>query len=203
MAASRRPHVLGIDDGPFEKHQRTPVRAIGPLAPGQHDPVPVVGVMMEGASVLESVAIASLEVDTGDATGFLIGWIEGLRCLPTVQAVILGGITLAGLGVVDVAALAQRLARPVLVVNRRDPRRSRLTEALLAAGYAERIPLVEQTPEAVRIDDGLHLAWSGIDRSGAEALLEASLGKARLPEALRVAHIVARALVTGESRGRA
>ena len=51
----RRPHVLGIDDGPFEK--------------GQTGRVPLVAALCEGASLLEAVARAEFPVDGEDATG--------------------------------------------------------------------------------------------------------------------------------------
>ena len=95
------------------------------------------------------------------------------------------------------------LERPVLVVNRRDPERSRLREALASAGLSERIEIVDRTPPADRIGHGLYLASAGASNPEASSLLAASSGKALLPEALRVAHLIARAVVRGESRGRA
>jgi len=99
-----------------------------------------VGVVMEGPDRIESIALGEFPVDGEGATDYLAGWIGGLRARPTLQAVILGGITVAGLGIVDVAALAERLVR-------------------------------------------------------------GSLAKARLPEPLRVAHLVGQAIVLGETRG--
>ena len=186
--ATRRPHLLGIDDGPFEK--------------GQPGPVPIVGVLMEGADLVESVAVSAFSVDGADATDFLAGWIAGLRGRAGAQGVLLGGITLAGLGVVDIAALAGSLALPVLVVTRRRPSDAELCAALESAGLAERIALVERSPRAVRVDDGLYLAHAGATAADAARLVRGSLRKARLPEPLRVAHLVGAALVKGESRGR-
>jgi endonuclease V-like protein UPF0215 family len=179
---------MGIDDAPFEK--------------GQADGVPVVAVMMEGADLVESVAIASFPVDGEDATAFLAEWIGGLRASPTLQAVVLGGITIAGLGLVDIRALASRLGVPVLVATRRDPSGSQLIDALGAAGLADRVPIVERSPRALRLDEGFFLACAGAEPAAAVRLVRATLRKARLPEPLRIAHLVARALVTGESRGR-
>lgn len=184
-----RPHVLGVDDAPFEKRQQAPV--------------PIVAVMMEGADLIESVAVSSFAVDGDDATGFLAGWLGGLRSLTSVQAVLLGGITLAGLGVVDVAELASRLETPVLVATRREPSDAQLAEALSAAGFQERIPIVERSPRATCVIDGLFLAQAGTTQEDAARLVRATLRKANLPEPLRVAHLVGRALVLGESRGRA
>jgi endonuclease V-like protein UPF0215 family len=186
--ANARPHVLGVDDGPFRK--------------GQRESVPVVGAMMEGADLLESVAVTRFEVDGAGATGFLARWIAELRSHTSTQAVLLGGITIAGLGIVDLDQLAARLGRPVVVVNRKDPNDSRLREALLSAGFCDRIAILERTPPATRLRDGPFIAWAGADFELAEHLVRSTLRKAQLPEPLRVAHMIARALVSGESRGR-
>jgi endonuclease V-like protein UPF0215 family len=189
MAAMARPHLLGIDDGPFEK--------------GQREPVPIVGVMMEGGDLVEAVARTEFAVDGPGVTEFLTEWISGLRLRPSLQGVVLGGITIAGLSVIDIEALSLALGVPTLVVNRRDPGNHRLHEALEAAGLLERKPLVERTPAAFEAQPGLWLAHAGVARDGAEALVRAALRKSKLPEPLRVAHLIARALVRGESRGRA
>src|SRR4030095_16613201 len=63
-----RPHVLGIDDGPFE------VRTGGDT--------PIVGVMTEGPDVVEAVAVTRFPVDGDAATDFLAAWVTGLRLHP-------------------------------------------------------------------------------------------------------------------------
>ena len=184
----RRPHLLGIDEGPFEK--------------GQCEPVPLVAALCEGPDLLEAVARSEFPVDGAGATQFLLEWLGGLRAFPSLQGVALGGITLAGLGLVDVNALSAGLRVPVLVVTRRPPDNVRLRSALEAAGLSERFAIAERSPAAFRTDDGLWLAHAGVDAAAALALLEASRGKAKLPEALRIAHLFATALVRGESQGR-
>jgi endonuclease V-like protein UPF0215 family len=180
--------VLGIDDGPFEKRD---VR-----------PAPIVGVMMEGCDLVEAVAITEFPIDGEGATEFLGDWVAGLRLHPSLQALVLGGVTIAGLGIVDVEALSERLRTPVLVVNRRDPARARVGEALVAAGLSARLPILERTPPAFPIARGLWLACAGASPAEGEAIARACLRKSQVPEPLRLAHLVARALVRGESRGR-
>jgi endonuclease V-like protein UPF0215 family len=183
-----RPHVLGIDEGPFVKSQA--------------EPVPLVAALCEGGDLLEAVARNAFTVDGEGATAFLAGWIGGLRMRASLQAVALGGITLAGLGLVDVRALADALDTPVLVVTRRPPDNARLREALAAAGLLPRFAIAERSPEAFDTGEGVWLAHAGVGRAEALALLRASRGKSKLPEALRVAHLFATALVRGESQGR-
>ena len=184
----KRPHTLGVDDAPFGKRQA--------------DAVPIVAVAMEGHDLIESVALGEFPVDGPSATDYLATWIGGLRTRPMLQAVILGGITIAGLGIVDVTELAERLKLAVLVVTRHDPLRSELATALKAAGLTERLQLLERIPRAYAAGEGLYLAHAGVSRVEAERLLSATLGKAKLPEPLRVAHLIGQAIVLRESRGR-
>lgn len=188
MSPSPRPHILGVDDAPFDKRQ--------PL------PVPIVGVVMEGPDRVESIALGEFPVDGEGATEYLAGWIGGLRTRPTLQAVILGGITIAGLGIVDVTALAERLGLPVLVVTRHNPAGSDLADALRAAGLSHRLALLERVPRAFGLGEGLYLAHAGAPRIEAERLVRTTLAKSRLPEPLRLAHLVGQAIVLRESRGR-
>jgi len=188
MALSPRPHLLGIDDGPFEK--RTSLDT------------PIVGVLMEGHDVVEAVAATAFPIDGDGATEFLAAWIEGLRFRPSLQGVILGGITLAGLAVVDVAGLSARLGLPVVAVNRREPRDERLLAALDAAGLSERRALVERSPAAHAVGDRLYAAGAGLTPEETTALVRASRGKSELPEPLRLAHLIATAIARGQSHGR-
>ena len=134
---------------------------------------------MEGADRVESVAMGEFPVDGEDVTGYLAGWIGGLRTRPALQGVILGGITVAGLAVVDVADLAERLGLPVLVVTRRSPLGSDLAEALRSAGLDHRLPLLQRVPRAFGVGEGLYLAHAGTSRAEAERLVLSCLAKDR------------------------
>ena len=183
-----RPHLIGIDDGPFDKDA---------------DPVtPIVGVVMEGSDLVEGVAVTSFPIDGADVTDFLAVWIQGLRFRPGLQGIVLGGITIAGLAVVDVERLSQRMELPVMVVNRKDPREHRMAGALKSAGLADRLELVDRTPRSRPVRNGLYLACAGTSPERAARLIDASRRKGEMPEPLRLAHLMASAMVRGESRGR-
>ena len=183
-----REHVLGIDDAPFRK--------------GQDREVAIVGVVMEGPDLVEAVAVGSIPVDGDDVTGLLSAWIRDLRTFRSIQAILLGGITIAGLGVVDLDLLARSVGRPALAVTRHNPAGSELRRALRAAGLTDRLPLVDRSPAAIEAAPGLYVAAAGLSPAEAAALVRRMLGKSRLPEPLRIAHMVAGALATGQSRGR-
>ena len=139
-----QPRVLGIDDAPFTK--------------GQDGEVPIVGVVVAGATQVEGVAITSFPVDGEAATAFLADWVRSSRWNAALQAIVLGGITIAGLGLVEIAVLAQELATPVLSVTRRPPGKGELAKALTTAGHGERVALLEHTPPAIEVEPRLHLA---------------------------------------------
>ena len=183
-----RPHVLGIDDGPFV------VRTGGDT--------PIVGVMTEGPDLVEAIAVTRFPVDGDDATGFLGAWVTGLRLHPALQAIVVGGVTIAGLGIIDLASLAARVGVPVVAVSRRDPRGHRVGDALRAAGLADRLAVLERTPAAFASPGGLYLACAGASADEAATLVAGCRGKAVVPEPLRLAHMIARAVAIGESRGR-
>jgi endonuclease V-like protein UPF0215 family len=183
-----RPHLIGIDDGPFTK--------------GADRDTPFVAVLMEGAGLVEGVATCRFPIDGDQVTRFLADWIARLRFRPSAQGLVFGGLTIAGLAVLDPAQLAAAVRLPVLVVNRRAPENALVVQALRAAGLEDRIEILERAPCSITLHDGLHVAFAGIDAGGARRLLEATTGKSALPEPLRVAHLIAAALARGESRGR-
>jgi len=183
-----RPHVLGIDDGPFTK-------------PQAHE-APLVAVMMEGAALVEGVAVTKFPVDGDGVTEFLADWIQGLRWKPALQAIVFGGATIAGLAIIHVAALADRLGIPCISVTRRRPSNEQVARALLAAGLAERGAQLERLPPAVAVSRNLYLSFAGTTLARATTIVLATSVKSKLPEPLRVAHLIAAALERGQSRGR-
>ena len=186
--SSARPHFLGIDDAPFDKAQIAPV--------------PLVAVMTEGPDQVEAVMAGAFPVDGAQVTEYLLEWLGRSPALPGVQAVLLGGITIAGLALVDVDALARGLDRPVLVATRRDTTRSDVAAALRAAGLDDRLSILERAPQARLAAAGLHIACAGIDWHRGAELARQSLKKGRFPEPLRLAHMIGQAMVLGHSRGR-
>ena len=147
-------------------------------------------VLMEGNDLVEGMALGEFPVDGADATGFLAEWIKTMRWEAAVQAVVLGGITLAGL--VDLEDLAERLGIPVLAATRRETAKSRIGEALTAAGLADRLPFALPFSCGDPRSPGPLYGVCG-NRAGSmpTALIEATLQKSRMPEPLRLAHSIA------------
>lgn len=185
----RRPHFLGIDDAPFDKAQTAPV--------------PLVAVLTEGPDQVEAVMVGAFPVDGARVTEYLLEWLGRSPALPGVQVLLLGGITIAGLALVDAEALARGLDRPVLVATRRDTTRSDVATALGAAALDERLEILERAPPTRLAAPGLHIACAGIEWHRGAELARQSVRKGRFPEPLRLAHLIGQAIVLGHSKGRA
>ncbi len=67
--------------------------------------------------------------------------------------------------------------------------------------YELRKSIVERAGEIYRIGN-LNIQTAGLGLDEAERLVEASLIKGNMPEPVRIAHLVASAIIHGESRGK-
>ena len=176
-------HAIAFDDAPFPRAWR--------------GCVPVAGVAFAGTR-LDGVIACRVRRDGADATREIAACLAGSRYAPQASLVLLEGIALAGFNVVDLRALHAALGIPVLVVVRRAPDLAAVRAALLAKvpGGRRRWALVEAAgpmePAA-----GLFVQRAGLTLAEAEAAILRLRVHGRMPEPLRVAHLVARALAVG------
>ena len=182
-------NVVGFDDGPF-------------LRVGGRRDVLLIGAVC-ARTRLDGVLSGRVRRDGWNATARMADLLLGSQFAEHARAVLLGGIAVAGFNVVDIHTLADRLRRPVLVVMRRPPRYALIRQALdRLRGGARRWRLIERAgpPEPVR---GVLVQRSGLTLAQADALLAATTLHGKLPEPLRLAHLIAGGVTTGRSRGRA
>jgi uncharacterized protein len=120
------------------------------------------------------------------------------------QLVMLQGIALGGFNVVDIHGLQAELGIPVLVVARRAPRMGLIREALLGRvpGGRRKWALVERAGPMEPVG-GVFVQRAGLGLDAAGEVIRRFSVYGHLPEPLRVAHLIAGGVGTGESRGRA
>jgi endonuclease V-like protein UPF0215 family len=160
----------------------------------------VVGAVFSGGR-LEGVLSTRVRRDGADATEAIAAMIASSRFAPQLQAVLLQGIALGGFNVVDVHALSESLAMPVLVVARRLPDMARIRAALgHVRGGARKWRLIEQAGP-MEACAGVFVQRAGLSLAEAEALVETSTVHGHIPEPLRTAHLIAGGVGRGESRG--
>ena len=182
-------HIVGVDDFPFARDHR--------------GDVPIVGTVYSGDR-LEGVLSGRVRRDGANSTRELRRLIGDSKFAAQLQLVLLQGIALAGFNVVGVPRLSADLGLPVLVVARRAPRREAMRRALLEGipGGARKWALVERLGEMEPVA-GVYVQRVGLSREEALAVLQASARNGAIPEPLRVAHLIAGGMATGQSSGRA
>jgi endonuclease V-like protein UPF0215 family len=182
-------NVIGIDDAPFDRSHRGDVSLIG---------------VVFTRTRLDGVMTSKLRKDGANATTAIAGMIEASPFAEHAQLVLLGGITFGGFNVVDIAALHERLERPVLVLARRRPKLAIIRETLLekVPGGARKWALIEKAGPMEPCGD-LWVQRAGLELDqAAQAIRELTI-HGKLPEPVRIAHLIAGAYVEGVSRGRA
>ncbi|WP_437941206.1 DUF99 family protein [Sorangium sp. So ce341] len=186
---ARLSHVIGVDDAPFARDHR--------------GDVPVVGAVFAGLR-LEGVLSTRARRDGRNATPAIAAMVRGSRFYAQAQVVLLQGIAVAGFNVVDIAALRDALALPVVVVARRLPNLDAIRDALLSRvrGGRRKWALIERAGPMEPVG-GVYVQRAGISLEDTTALLARLSVHGNLPEPLRAAHLIAGGLTTGESRGRA
>jgi len=176
--------VMAVDDGPF---------VFGDEAAF------LVGLVVRGKGYLEAMASTTVSVDRLDATDAVAGLVEGCKQRPQLKAVLLDGLTQAGFNVVDIEALHERTGVPVVTVVDKVPDIEAIHRALKGRfpDWEERYRLIT-APETHRIDlpDGATLTChvAGMEMEEVRQLLRVTTLRGHLPEALRMADIVASGL---------
>jgi uncharacterized protein len=141
--------------------------------------------------------------DGFDATDRLLAALRASKFLPQLHAVLLDGLTLGGFNVVDLPRLGAALGLPALAVMRRRPDLRAVADVVAQLPRpAERQAIIE-VAGPVYEGDGVWFQCHGLDPPVAHALLAAVTDRGRVPESLRLAHLIGGGLVLGESGRRA
>jgi endonuclease V-like protein UPF0215 family len=176
--------VMAVDDGPF---------VFGDEAAF------LVGLVVRGKGYLEAMYSTTVSLRALDATETLIDLVRGTKQLPQLKAVLLDGLTLAGFNVVDIEALNRAIDVPVVTLVDKVPDHDAILKALQGrfTDWEERYRLIT-APETHRVDlpDGGALTChvAGMDIGEVQELLRVTTLRGHLPEALRMADVVASGL---------
>jgi endonuclease V-like protein UPF0215 family len=178
--------ILGIDDGVFTPHSK--------------ELVDVVGVVFRGGYWLDGFMHTRVQVDGLDATEKLVEMITKSPHYPQLRVIMLNGVTLAGFNVVDITELHRRVELPVVAVTRDKPDFDDIHKALLnLPNSQERWKIIEKAGKILKIrtregEDPVYVHVVGIFVRDAEKILRNTSTRSNVPEALRVAHIIASGL---------
>ena len=183
-----RPRVAGFDDAPFVKR------------PGAR--VPVVGVVC-AATRFEGLVWGGVRKDGWTATDEVCRLLVGGKFLPQLHLVLLDGIAFGGFNVVDLPRLAHTLGKPCVAVMRRPPDLEAVERALRHLPQAERRLAVLRRAGPIHQLGGFTFQVQGAEPAWVAEALGRLTDTGHVPEALRLAHLIGSAVVTGESSKRA
>jgi len=178
--------VLGIDDGRFV-----------PRTKGFAD---VVGVVYRGGYWFEGIMHTTVTIDGLDSTEKIAAMIRDSPYCGELRVVLLDGVTFAGFNVVDLRALSRLVALPVISVARDEPDLVEIKKALHnLPDFETRWQAMTNSGKLFAVqtrsaENPVYVQTAGISRDFAEKLLKQTSVHSNIPEALRVAHLVASGL---------
>ncbi len=159
----------------------------------------LVGCVTAGTYV-EGFMIGRIEIDGLDVTDRIIELVKSSKFRIQLKCIFLDGITFAGFNIADIVKIYEETGIPVVVVMRRMPDMEKIRNALMnLKEFEKRIRIIEKAGE-IKIVEGLFVQTAGCDAEDASVFIRASKLKGKIPEALRIAHLVASALIHGESK---
>lgn len=187
--ARRLSNSIAVDDAPFDRRHRGDVAIVG---------------VVFTRTRLDGVMTGKLRRDGANASEKIAALVESTNFAEHAQVLLLGGITFAGFNVVDIHGLRERLDMPVLVLARKQPRLAAIRRALehKVPGGARKWALIEKAG-AMEPCAGIWIQRAGLSLPQAERLIADLTVHGKLPEPVRVAHLIAGAFADGVSRGRA
>lgn len=161
----------------------------------------IVGCITAG-SYVEGFLIDEIEVDGLDVTEKIVELVNSSKFKIQLKCIFLDGITFAGFNIADIEEIYSRTGIPVVVVMRKIPNFEDIYRALKNLdSFEERLKLIEKAGEIYKIE-GLFVQLVGCSLDEARMFIRASRLKGKIPESLRIAHLVASALIHRESKRR-
>ena len=183
--------VIGFDDAPF-------VRPLLRSSAQERLPVNVAGVVCAGTR-FEGMVWGEIQQDGWDATETLAQLLLNGKFLAQLHLVLIDGISMGGFNIIDLPQLAVRLCRPCVAVMRRPPDLAAIEQALHhLPDAAQRLDRIRRAGAIYAHPPFYFQVGGATPEATAEALIRLT-DRGHVPEALRLAHLIAAAIVKGES----
>jgi len=188
LHSGRIPRVIGFDDAPFD-------RAAG-------SPVPISGIVCAGTR-FEGMVWGRATRDGNDATDVILALLRDSKFHAQVHAVLVDGLAVGGFNLIDLPRLSTELERPVVAVMRRPPDVDAVRAVLARFDDADRRLALLEAAGPIHTEQGFTFQCHGAEVDVVAALLDRLTDRGRVPEPLRLAHLIGSAVVLGQSGRRA
>jgi len=189
LQLNRTIRVIGFDDAPFfDRHYGACVNVAGIVCAGTR---------------FEGMVWGSVQKDGDDATDVLNQLLWQSKFYEQVHLVLIDGLAVGGFNLIDLPELAQRLQRPCVSVMRKQPDMDAIQQAL------EHLPDTDKRLDLIRKAGPIHsqqpfyFQTQGASPETIGKILRRLTIEGHVPEALRIAHLIGAAVMTGQSGNRA
>ena len=179
----REIRIVGVDDAP--------------LATQREKRVDVFGAVYRGGYWFDGLMRTDVEVDGIDATERIAQMILVSRHFKQLRIIMLHGLTFAGMNMVNLNTLYEITQLPTVVVMDRKPRIADFKEALEKLENSQlRKTALNAAGEITQIRTRLnakpiYVQFIGLKLDQLKEVMNVSCTRSRLPEPIRVAHIIA------------
>jgi endonuclease V-like protein UPF0215 family len=188
LRLNRAIRVIGFDDAPFERYQKRNV--------------PLAGVIC-AQTRFEGMVYGTVQQDGWDATETICGLLGDSKFLPQLHLVLLDGIGFGGFNLVDLPELATRLQLPCVAVMRRPPNLPKMHQAMThLPHFQQRLQRLEKAG-TIYAYPPFYFQVCGETPEVIAQVLATLTDCGKVPEALRLAHLIGAAVVKGESSSQA
>ncbi len=197
--------IIAITSGPFIRKTGTKTNKSIKISL-KNKKILTVGVIGR-KNVVEGIVSTYIDIDGSDSTDKIIKMIKHSRFFSQIKLIALNGIALAGLNIVDIYQLKKQLKLDALIITRNKPRPNKLINALKTAAKQNRTNS-ENENNKIKIDQinkykNEHIFYeknfyiqTALDLENIKNIVEPAIAL------LRLSHLIARGVQTGESKGR-
>jgi endonuclease V-like protein UPF0215 family len=188
MIRSVKPEIriIGVDDGVFVPHTK-----------GKCE---IIGVVFRGGYWLDGVMRTQVEIDGMDATEKIASMITRSPHHRQLRVIMLDGVTFGGFNVVDTSELFKATSLPVIAITREEPDFYDIRKALKNLPFPEkRWKAIRNADRVIRVvtrpgEEAIFMQVAGMKVDVAKRVVKSTATRSNVPEALRVAHLIASGL---------
>jgi endonuclease V-like protein UPF0215 family len=177
--------VIGFDDAPFSR-------------PNKGGKVCIAGVVCADTR-FEGMVWGEVQQDGWDATETICQLLVGKKFLPQLHILLLDGVAFGGFNIINLPLLSQTLSLPCVTVMRRLPNLQAMQEAIYHLPQsAQRLEILQRAGTIYQYPP-FFFQVAGASPEVTFAVLQRLTDRGKVPEALRLAHLIGAAVIKGES----
>ncbi|GAB2881395.1 DUF99 family protein [Microbulbifer echini] len=188
LRLKKKLRIIGFDDAPFQKERGSPVKISGIVCTDTR---------------FEGMLWGEIRKDGMEATGVIAQLVQGSKFYHQINVVLTDGVAVGGFNIIDLPKLAEALQRPCIAVMRKPPNMIDIDKALRhLPDYQMRRETLYKAGK-IYTHNNFHFQVHGCPPKIAAGVLVQATDNGNVPEALRLAHLIGSAVITGQSGRRA